>query len=216
MPMWSPRQESWSGLPFPPPGHLPDPGTEPASPALTGRFFIDWATMREAQMRFLLSKHPFPFPDIHERSLPLWALMVALVCDLHGPQMEHSTISLSLHPREFLPCSSGSFWPPWEKHTWEVQPWSLHPGVNTGHTSRAATPAGLQNKQRSAEAEGHNDADASQWLIQWQTNVVRCLKMIFPHNCHVLALGTMAETQKWFSKQCQCSSCSEKSKRSLI
>ena len=28
------RQEYWSGLPFPPPGGLPDPGIEPASPAL--------------------------------------------------------------------------------------------------------------------------------------------------------------------------------------
>ena len=28
------RQEYWSGLPFPFPGHLPDPGIEPRSPAL--------------------------------------------------------------------------------------------------------------------------------------------------------------------------------------
>ena len=28
------RQESWSGLPFPSPGNLPDPGIEPRSPAL--------------------------------------------------------------------------------------------------------------------------------------------------------------------------------------
>ena len=28
------RQESWSGLPFPTPGDLPDPGIKPASPAL--------------------------------------------------------------------------------------------------------------------------------------------------------------------------------------
>ena len=28
------RQECWSGLPFPSPGHLPDPGIEPGSPAL--------------------------------------------------------------------------------------------------------------------------------------------------------------------------------------
>ena len=28
------RQECWSGLPSPPPGDLPDPGIEPASPAL--------------------------------------------------------------------------------------------------------------------------------------------------------------------------------------
>ena len=27
------RQEYWSGLPFPSPGHLPDPGIEPAFPA---------------------------------------------------------------------------------------------------------------------------------------------------------------------------------------
>ena len=28
------RQEYWSGLPFPSPGDLPDPGVEPRSPAL--------------------------------------------------------------------------------------------------------------------------------------------------------------------------------------
>ena len=28
------RQEYWSGLPFPFPGNLPDPGIEPGSPAL--------------------------------------------------------------------------------------------------------------------------------------------------------------------------------------
>ena len=36
------RQESWSGLPFPPPGNLSDPGIEAApliSPALTGGLF---------------------------------------------------------------------------------------------------------------------------------------------------------------------------------
>ena len=37
--MGYPRHEYWSGLPFPFPGDLPDPGIEPASPALRGRFF---------------------------------------------------------------------------------------------------------------------------------------------------------------------------------
>ena len=32
--MESSRQEQWSGLPFPSPGDLPDPGIEPGSPAL--------------------------------------------------------------------------------------------------------------------------------------------------------------------------------------
>ena len=34
-----PRQEYWTGLPFPSPGDLPDLGVEFTSPALTGRFF---------------------------------------------------------------------------------------------------------------------------------------------------------------------------------
>ena len=36
------KQEYWSGLPCPPPGDLPNPGTEPESlmsPALAGGFF---------------------------------------------------------------------------------------------------------------------------------------------------------------------------------
>ena len=33
------RQEYWSGLPFPSPGNLPDPGIEPTSPAFARRFF---------------------------------------------------------------------------------------------------------------------------------------------------------------------------------
>ena len=32
------RQEYWSGLPFPPPGDLPDSGIESGSPALAGGF----------------------------------------------------------------------------------------------------------------------------------------------------------------------------------
>ena len=39
LPMGFSRQEYWSGLSFPPPGDLPDPGIKPASPVLTGGFF---------------------------------------------------------------------------------------------------------------------------------------------------------------------------------
>ena len=45
------RHEHWSGLPFPIPGDLPDPGIKPmsfVSPALAGRFFTKCATW-EAQ-----------------------------------------------------------------------------------------------------------------------------------------------------------------------
>ena len=45
--MVSSKQEYWSGLPCPPPGDLPDSGSEPASPmfpALAGGFFTTSAT----------------------------------------------------------------------------------------------------------------------------------------------------------------------------
>ena len=37
--MGFPRQEHWSGLPFPSPGHLHNPGIKSTSPTLAGRFF---------------------------------------------------------------------------------------------------------------------------------------------------------------------------------
>ena len=36
--MGLPRQEYWSGIPFPSPGDLPDTGIKLAAPALAGRF----------------------------------------------------------------------------------------------------------------------------------------------------------------------------------
>ena len=46
------RQEYWSGLPFPIPGDLPDPGIEPTSlvsPALAGRYFTSGVTWEANQ-----------------------------------------------------------------------------------------------------------------------------------------------------------------------
>ena len=34
-----PKQEYWNGLPFPSPRDLPNPGVEPTSPVLAGKFF---------------------------------------------------------------------------------------------------------------------------------------------------------------------------------
>ena len=42
------RQEYWSGLPFPSPGDLPNPGIIPGVSHIVGRCFTIWAT-REAQ-----------------------------------------------------------------------------------------------------------------------------------------------------------------------
>ena len=55
------RQEYWSGLPFPSPGDLPDPGIKPASlmsPVLAGGFFTTSATW-EALVSFKNFQNPF-------------------------------------------------------------------------------------------------------------------------------------------------------------
>ena len=49
--MWFSRQEYWSGLPFPSPGDIPEPGIEPGSltsPALAGGFFVTSATWEDS------------------------------------------------------------------------------------------------------------------------------------------------------------------------
>ena len=77
-----PRQEYWSGLPFPPPGHLPSPGIELMSSALAGGFFTleppgkpcGHVTTTQMSSPFLSqfegSMHPLPFLLF---SLQLWA-----------------------------------------------------------------------------------------------------------------------------------------------
>ena len=52
------RQEYWSGLPFPPPGDLPESGFKlmsPVSPGLAGRFFTTSASWEGL---------PVPFSDL--------------------------------------------------------------------------------------------------------------------------------------------------------
>ena len=60
------RQESWSRLPFPTPGDLPDPAIEPqslASPALAGRLFTTSATWEAPKIFYLLSRiHTLRYP----------------------------------------------------------------------------------------------------------------------------------------------------------
>ena len=70
------RQEYWSGLPFPTPGDLPDPGIEPASlpsPVLAGGFFTTSATVflkevfsSNSQMVLVVKNFPANEGDIED------------------------------------------------------------------------------------------------------------------------------------------------------
>ena len=57
--MESSREEYWSGLPFPFPGDIPDPGIEPASPALAGGFFTTEAPGNVTAAAKLLQSTPW-------------------------------------------------------------------------------------------------------------------------------------------------------------
>ena len=46
------KQEYWSGLLFPTPGDLPDPGIEPESPALVGGFFTTEPNVEEEMINY--------------------------------------------------------------------------------------------------------------------------------------------------------------------
>ena len=84
--MQFPRQEYWSGLPFPSPGVLPNPGIKPkspASPALAGRFFATEPAgkpmMIDLCSRYIVSdslrphrlQHArLPYPSLSARACP--------------------------------------------------------------------------------------------------------------------------------------------------
>ena len=114
--MGFPRQEYWSGLPFPSSGDLPDPGIKPAYPALAGRLFTTGPpgkpqnsvqfscsvvsdSLRPHEPQHTRHPCPSPTPGVHPNPCPLsW--------------WYHPTISSSVIP--FSSCSqsfpaSGSF-----------------------------------------------------------------------------------------------------------
>ena len=55
-----PRQGYWSGLPFPTPGELPDPGIEPespVSPALAGGFLTASTTLEAPHLYLIYARY---------------------------------------------------------------------------------------------------------------------------------------------------------------
>ena len=94
------RQEHWSGLPCPPEGDFPNPGTKPVplmSPALAGRFFTTSATwevpihMYTMEYYSFIEKNRLPFAKtwMHVEGIMLSELsqaekdkycMISLIC----------------------------------------------------------------------------------------------------------------------------------------
>ena len=68
------RQEYWSGLPFPSPGDLPDPGILPRSPALQ----VDALTSEPPGSPYIVLKVILPPPQIN-KFVSAFVLMLSFV-----------------------------------------------------------------------------------------------------------------------------------------
>ena len=109
--MGFPRQEHWSGLPFPPPRSLHDPGVEPASPALAGRFFTTEPPGKsqptEASLIFQSPGNMLPpYPSSHAAAPPPGT--PALVPSAVGivPKWLVAPFSVFLQPSSLIPAST--------------------------------------------------------------------------------------------------------------
>ena len=70
--MGFPKQEYWSGLPFPSPGDPPDPGIEPLSPASAGGFFTTELSRKSSTQSRCV--HMFVYLIYCKRSFIRWVL----------------------------------------------------------------------------------------------------------------------------------------------
>ena len=94
--MGFPRQEYWSGLPFPSPGDLPDPGIELASPALQADSVPPVTCPPDHHTKFLPNRN---LPYISSRA---FALQVKhIFCYLSFVDVEYLTVTFHVKKNHY-------------------------------------------------------------------------------------------------------------------
>ena len=108
-----PRQEYWSGLPFPSPGHLPNPGIKPgtqASSTLAGGFFTisaTWKTLWLLISIHLTLLHPYLTSSLTPSRPPVhWPFLLSMS---HFPSSSHSINQLCPTLCDPMDCSMAGF-----------------------------------------------------------------------------------------------------------
>ena len=93
------RQEYWSGLPFPSPGDLPDPGIEPGSPALhAGALPSEPPGKPPPRMVPLFFNHPEPLnPIFPAQTMPLPTPISKLTQETLAKQLSFQLTSAHIH-----------------------------------------------------------------------------------------------------------------------
>ena len=145
------RQEYWSGLSFPSPGDLPDPGIEPASPASASEFFITEPpgkprqTFRQSQFynRFFflcLMTRQSPSLSISPPNQPESGLSPCPLPYWSKPQLIHTWASPGVNPVWRTP-------PPKQKPNESREGWTI-----VGHSS--SEPCLLEDGDQVFQATG--------------------------------------------------------------
>ena len=105
------RQEYWNGLPFPPPGDLPNSGTEPtslASPALAGGF-LPTVTPGKPKNKCHLHKTTQLYMLISMSQLATPNLLIRSTATFHSPQNCGAFPFISEHAIQMLLGQGGRF-----------------------------------------------------------------------------------------------------------
>ena len=139
LPMGFSRKESWRGLPRPFPGHLPNTGIEPWSPALASGFFSTSATRG--------------FPCGSDGKESAWEERGAWQATVHG--VTEGRVQLSMHA-----CILSSGWklqPIMEE--WQSQITLSHYNQAWSHRSPSMCPAcvGHQGRQHTGRLSSRNE-----------------------------------------------------------
>ena len=100
--MGFPRQEYWSELPFPSPGDLPDPGIEPESSALTGRFFTGELRGKRCTLTYSVSKRKASSTSILGEGKQVLRIYQKAFTNLWQKQLLN--YSFSLLGLQYIPC----------------------------------------------------------------------------------------------------------------
>ena len=96
------RPEYWSGLPFPSPGDLPNPGIEPGSLNMAGRIFTDRATRED---HFCFKSHLYLIlcswhwdSVLFSISLIIWDLFSCLLASFFWTALLSSVLRVQMIP----------------------------------------------------------------------------------------------------------------------
>ena len=120
--MGFPREERWSGLPFPSPGDLPNPGIELGYPALVGALFTTESPGKPCKIwkdtnclvpggQCVLQKHRFCFWQENGYALPEKNLVSewSVSLEIYGGRKEEGAVVY--HPNLLFPRKQSLFCP---------------------------------------------------------------------------------------------------------